>query len=323
MIRRTVQIEPEADERAANEPASNGFAAISWPAAKSASRPKVGVVLGSGGIKAFAGIPLIEFLDRAGVAIDLLVGCSGGSVVCGFIGAGFTPTQCRELAFKVLDRRLFERIDYRSVIGIASPLLGRFDKTSAILKPDAIRELYQRELKGARLENMRPRTLIQTTDLVTGEGVVLSRGPAADAIYASGAFFPVLPPLYIDGRWLADGVYSSPVPVMEAVKRNIDVIIALDIKERASSEPQGFLDCFYRYSGSAMETLKRSQMLLSIEMHHYEIIVIQVEFDHSISLRDVDELPAILAAGEEAVNQSRDAILAAIQNYARASEEGR
>lgn len=286
---------------------------------RSTVRPKVGVVLGSGGIKAFAGIPLFEFLSCAGIEVDLLVGCSGGSVVCGGMGAGFTPAEFRSLAFEMLDRKLFERMDYRSILGIASPRLGRFDRTSGILKPDAIRELYQRQLKGARLENMRPRTLIQTTDLMTGEGVVLSRGPASDAIYASGAFFPVLPPLYIDGRWLGDGVYSAPVPVMEAVKRNMDVIIALDFKEKVTSEPRGFMDCFFRYTDTAMETLKRSQMFLSIEMHHYEIIMVEVQFDHAISLRAVEELPAIFAAGEDAVNQNKDEILAAIQNFAQVS----
>src|SRR5215510_15822891 len=131
MIRRTVRITPEA----------NGHAPDAKPKAPSASRPKVGVVLGSGGIKAFAGIPLFEFLDRAGITIDLLAGCSGGSVICGFIGAGIAPAASRDLAFELLDRRLFERINYSAVLGIASPRLGRFDKTSGILKPDAIREL--------------------------------------------------------------------------------------------------------------------------------------------------------------------------------------
>jgi NTE family protein len=283
-------------------------------------RPKVGVVLGSGGIKAFAGIPLFEFLRLAGIQVDLLVGCSGGSVICGGIGAGFSPAEFRSLAYEMLDRKLFERINYRSVLGIASPRLGQFDRTSGILKPDAIRELYQRQLKGARLESLRPRTLIQTTDLTTGEGVVLSRGLAADAIYASGAFFPVLPPLNIDGRWLGDGVYSAPVPIMEAVKRNIDVIIALDFKEKITSEPRSFLDCFNRYTDTAMETLKRSQMMLSIEMHHYEIITVEVQFDHPISLRAVEELPGIFSAGEKAVSQSKDEILAAIRNFAHVSQ---
>ena len=311
MIRRTVQITLEEDQ--STPPGTK-------VAPRPGQRPKVGVVLGSGGIKAFAGVPLFEFLEKAGITVDLLVGCSGGSVICGGIGAGFTAAEIRTMALEMLDKKLFERVDYRTILGIASRRLGRFDKTSGILKPDAIRELYQRQLKGARLENMRPRTLIQTTDLDTGEGVVLSRGPAADAIYASGAFFPALPPLYIDGRWLADGVYSAPVPVLEAVKRNMDVIIAIDFKERATSEPRGFLDCFHRYVGSAMETLKRSQMFLAIEMHHYEIITIEVEFDHTINLRAVEELPDILAAGEAAIQQNQGAILTALRNFAPARQ---
>lgn len=310
MMRKTIQIDREQIERGPILPPMPRFEA----------RPKVGVVLGSGGIKAFAGIALFEFLSQAGIEVDLMVGCSGGSVVCGAMGAGVSPAELRSMAFEMLDRKLFEQMDYRSILGIASPRLGRFDRKSGILKPDAIRELYQRQLKGARLESMRPRTLIQTTDLMIGEGVVLSHGPASDAIYASGAFFPVLPPLYIDGRWLGDGVYSAPVPVLEAVKRNMDVIIALDFKEKVTSEPRGFLDCFYRYTDTAMATLKRSQMFLSIEMHHYEIIMIEVEFDHAISLRAVEELPSILAAGEQAVNQSKDEILTAIQNFSQVTQ---
>ena len=44
--------------------------------------------------------------------------------------------QHRSLAFEMLDRKLFERMDYRSILGIASPRLGQFDRTSGILKPD-------------------------------------------------------------------------------------------------------------------------------------------------------------------------------------------
>jgi NTE family protein len=281
-------------------------------------RPKVGVVLGSGGIKAFGGIPLFEMLEREGITIDLLVGCSGGSVIAAGVGAGFKTAEMRDILAKHLDRSLFEQRDYRTLLGIVSPQLGRFDKTSGILKPDGIRRTYQELLRGMRLENMRPRTLIQTTDLLTGEGVVLSAGLAADAVYASGAFFPVLPPLYMDGRWLADGVYSSPIPVLEAVKRNMDVIIAVDFKERVTSEPQGFLDCFHRYADSAMATLKRSQMFLALEMHHYEIIHIEVAFDRAIKLQNVEEMPAILAAGEQAVAEHRDEILAAMRNFTSA-----
>ena len=293
------------------------------PETSAERRPKVGVVLGSGGIKAFAGVALFEFLDRSDIVVDLLVGCSGGALVCAALAAGYTPSEGRRLIREALDREPFARVDYRTILGMASPRLGRFDLSSGILKPDRLREIYREIFHDLRVEDLRPRTILQATDLQTGEGVVITKGPAADAVYASGAFFPALPPVYFEGRWLADGVYSSPVPVMEAVKRNMDVIIALDFKERVTGEPQGFLNCFNRYIDSTMRSLTRSQMFLSVDLHHHEIVVVEVRFDKQINIRDARELPTIYAAGERAIEENQAAILSAIRSFSRAGRDGR
>ncbi len=291
------------------------------PKKPQAPKPKVGVVLGSGGMKAFAAVPLFEFLDQAGIAVDLLVGCSGGAIMCAAVGAGLTPAGIRQIAPDILDKRIFGSFDYRSILSILNARFGNFTRTSSIIKPDRMREIYRYLWGDKRLEDLRPRTLVQTTDALTGEGVVLARGSVVDAVYASGAFFPVLPPQEIDGRWLSDGAYSAPVPVIEAVKRNMDVIIVMDFAERSTVEPQGFLDCFYRYIDTQMTTLKRSQMFLSIELHHHEIITIEVNFDQPISFRATNALESVLAKGEEAVTHNKAAILSAIRSFAETRRE--
>lgn len=280
-----------------------------------AARPKIAVVLGSGGMKAFAGVPLFEFLEQAGITIDLLVGCSGGAIICAAIASGLTPAGIRLLGPELLDTSFFGNLDYRSFLKLVSSRFGRFDLSSSFIKPDRMHASYRYLWADKQLEDLRPRTLIQTTDLLTGEGVVLSRGSVADAVYASGAFFPILPPLQYGNRWLADGVYSAPVPVLEAVKRSMDIIIVLDFAERSQTAPQGFLDCFNRYIDNAMTTLKRSQMCLALEMPHFEIIFMEVNFDKPISFRAIEALPAVLAKGEEAVAQSKEVILRAIQSF--------
>jgi NTE family protein len=285
------------------------------------SRPKVGMVLGSGGIKSLAAVALFEFLEEARVEVDLLVGSSGGSLMCALAGAGHTPSHIREIIGELLDRRLFARVDYRTILGMLSPRLGRFDRTSSLLKPQALQQLYRRLFRDLRLEDLRPKTVLQTTDIETGEGVVLSRGPVAEAVYASGAFFPALPPVRLEGRWLGDGVYSAPVPVMEAVKRHMDVIITLDYREGVSAPPRGFLDYFLRYIDNTHRSLSRSQMLLSIGLHHHEIVTIMVEFERSISIRDVQEVPAILEAGRRAVARSQAAILSAVHSFSASGRE--
>lgn len=246
-----------------------------------------------------------------------MVGCSGGSAVCAGIGAGYQPAEGPEMISRLLGGDVFGKVNYRSVLGIASRWLGRFDKSSGLLDPGTLRQAFRRMYGNLRLEELRPRTLLQATDVETGEGVLLSRGLVADAVYASSAFFPVLPPICIDGRWLADGVYSAPVPVLEAARRNMDVIIALDFQERVTAEPGGFADCFQRYIDSTMRSLTRSQMLLALDLREHEIVIVNVEFDHTINLRDLHEIPNILAAGRQAVEQSREAILSAVKSFAR------
>lgn len=283
--------------------------------------PKIAIVLGTGGIKAMAALALFEFFEEQKIPIDLLVGCSGGALACATIGMGQRPSQVREMGLAKLEKKLFTKINYKSLMGIFSSKMGTFDKRSGILNPERYQNALREYFGDIKLEQMRPRTLIQTTDVETGEGVVLSRGLAADAVYASCAFFPAFPPIKIDGRYLGDGIYSAPVPVVEAIKRNVDVIIALDFKEKVRTEPKGFFSCFYRHIDNTMRTLTRSQMLLSIGMHHHEIVIVEVDFDHSINPWDVHELPSIIEAGEVAVKKQKNAILSAIASFTKSSPQ--
>lgn len=283
--------------------------------------PRIALVLGTGGIKAMAGLALFEFLQEQKVPIDLLVGCSGGALACASIGMGFSPDEVRDQGLAKLNKSLFTKLDYRSLLGVFSSRLGTFDKTSGILRANKWHKALHDYFGNRKLEQLRPRTLIQTTDVQTGEGVVLTKGLVADAVYASCAFFPAFPPLQIDGRYLGDGIYSAPVPVMEAIKRNMDVIIAMDFKEKVKSEPKGFFNCFYRHIDNTMRTLTRSQMFLSIELHHHEIVIVEVDFDHTINPWDVHELPAIIEAGKKAVAEHKSTILSAIKSFSRIRRE--
>jgi NTE family protein len=283
--------------------------------------PKVGLVLGTGGIKAMAGLALFEFLQEQKIPIDLQVGCSGGALACAAIGMGYSPTEVRDMGMERLQKHLFTQLNYSAIMAIFSSKLGTFNKSSGIVKPDRWREALGTLFGDRKIEQLRPRTLIQTTDVDTGEGVVLTKGSVAEAVYASCAFFPAFPPARIDGRNLGDGIYSAPVPVMEAIKRNMDVIIALDFKEKVRTEPNGFFSCFYRHIDNTMRTLTRSQMFLSIELHHHEIVIVEVDFDHSINPWDVHELPAIVDAGRVSIEKHKEMILSAIKGFAQKKEQ--
>ena len=279
--------------------------------------PKIALVLGTGGIKAMAGLALFDFLDEQKIPVDLMVGCSGGALTCAAIGMGLRPAEIRDMGMQRLQKSLFTKLNYRSLLGIFNSHLGTFDKTSGVLNPREYQNALREFFGDKKLEQLRPRTLLQTTDVDTGEGVVLTRGPVADAVYASCAFFPAFPPIKIDGRYLGDGIYSAPVPVMEAIKRKMDVIIALDFKEKVRAEPKGFFSCFYRHIDNTMRTLTRSQMFLSFSLHHHEIVIVEVDFEHTINPWDVHELPAIVEAGKKAIEAHKTTILSAITGFTK------
>ncbi|MDX2032064.1 MAG: patatin-like phospholipase family protein [Blastocatellia bacterium] len=290
-------------------------------AARSDGRPTIAVVTGSGGLKTFGATALYEFLDEEGIAPDLLVGCSGGALLTGLLATGYNAQQMLDLIPEMIRPELFSAIDYRSLLGIPRLPFGRFDLAHGILKDDNMRAAHRRVLGDAQLEDLRPTTVIHATDFHTGEGVFLERGSLADAVSASAAFFPALPMIEWEGRWLTDGAYSSPCPVLEAVRRNIDIIIAVSIETRFGTEPKSWLDMFNLSQYLCSNTLIRNQMATAIRMHHYEIIQIHLRFERPVEFYEFDAIPLVLETGRKAVAARKDAIRAAIANFPGVSEE--
>ncbi len=280
-----------------------------------AKQPTVAVVTGSGGIKTFAAMALYEFLDEANIKPDLLVGCSGGAIMAALRATGYSPAQMYDLIPKLLKRELFSEIDYRALLGIPRLPFGKFDFSCGIIKPARLRAVHRQLFGDMRLEELSTPTLLQVTDFHTGESFSLDRGLLADAVYASGASYPALPPLQIDGRWLVDGGFSSPVPLLEAVKRNIDVIIALSIETRMDTEPKSYLDMFNYGQSLCANQLIKNQMATAISLHHYEIVQVNVRFNRPVEFWEIEAVPFVLETGRKAVEAKKEEILSAIRNF--------
>ncbi len=287
-----------------------------------ARRPKVAVVLSSGGIKPLAAIPLFEFLDEAQIPVDLLVGCSGGSIMSAMRGCGYDSDHIRELIGRVAQRGLFSSIDLRAVLGMGRLPFGRFDMRTGLVRPAKLKRALQEMFGDRRVEDLQPKTVIQATDIRTGDGVVIEQGLLTDVVYASSAVFPMLPPLELNGRLLADGYYTSSLPVMEAVKRGMDVIIAVIFHDPIDNQPNDYIACLSNYYTIQGDAITRFQLALSIELHHHEIIIIKVPFDRPINMWDVHHIPYIIDTGRAVVEQRREEILEAIGSFSRPPPTG-
>lgn len=277
--------------------------------------PKLAVVVGSGGIKSFAALALFEFLEAAGLVPDLLIGCSGGAITTCLRAAGYNAAQMQALLPELLDPALFAQTDKRALLGLLGVPFNRLQLHRGVIQPSRLQALYDRLFGARRLEELPIPTLVQVTDFNTGAGFVLEQGRVAEVLYASGALYPALPMVELEGRWLTDGGFTSPCPVLEAVQRHIDVILAVTIETVCETEPKSFWDLFNMGPSLCARVLTRQQMATAINLHHYEIIQINVRFTQPIEFWDFAAVPLVLETGRQAVAAQQAEILAALQNF--------
>jgi NTE family protein len=63
-------------------------------------KKRVGLVIGSGGVKCAAAIGLLSVMRDEGIDIDIAVGCSGGSLYVASIALGYELSQLEDLTLK-------------------------------------------------------------------------------------------------------------------------------------------------------------------------------------------------------------------------------
>jgi NTE family protein len=274
----------------------------------SSKQPGVAVVLGGGGLKPYAALPLFEFLVQQRIPVDLYVGCSGGSIVVSLLSAGYTPEQIQHEIVPNVSKSLF-KVNWRAVLSLVKMPFGRFDRESAFVKKNPIRNFLHKYFTDLTFNDLQVKTILQATDFSTGEGVALQSGLVADAVYASSAMYPLLPPLKIGERWLLDGAYSAPVPVLQAVKEKASMIIVVDFLEELQENPKGFFNALLHTGRLNAKTITSFQTALSIDLTDAELICIKIGFPSYITFWEVDKIDSILTAGKSALEKVKDEIL--------------
>jgi NTE family protein len=190
-----------------------------------AGRKRVGLALSGGGARGAGHVGVLEVLDRENVPIDCIVGTSAGSLVGAAYAAG------------IRGQRLVEMTQQTRWRHTARPTWPRSGLVSfAPLERTLIRAIG--DLTFADLEI--PFAAV-TTDMATGEQVVLREGRVAPAVRASCAVPGVVTPLELDGRLLADGGVVNNLPISVVRSMGADVVIAVCLFKPRGRRPRGFV----------------------------------------------------------------------------------
>lgn len=282
-------------------------------AASSAAAPKVALVIGSGGVKCAAALGVKRVLERHGIEIDLVVGCSGGSILAALIALEYPVDEAQESMVRLWTRDLTSRPDRRALLRALRPRLFGFDAHWGMRDDRLVVRRLEEAFGGRTIEDTPTRLLVTATDFETGEQVCLDRGSIPDAIRGSIAIPFIFPPWPHEGRLLVDGYLSDPLPVGAAVREGATTIVALGFEAPYQEEIRSAARFAFQVSSVMTNNLLRSNFAFHNLAHHGEVLPIIPRFERRVGLFSVDQLPYVVDTGEEATEAQIDNIRASIE----------
>lgn len=255
-------------------------------------RPKIGLALGSGGARGFAHLGVIKVLKEEGIPIDLIAGSSMGALVGSFYGA----EQDIDRLYKM--SKFFRRKYY---LDFTVPKMG-------FIAGKRVKELIRIFTFGKKLEELKIPVGIVATDIVSGEKVVFTEGPIAEAVRASISIPGIFVPEKINGRLLVDGGVIDRVPVSVVKEMGADVVIAVDVSQvKNRFEITSIYDVI-------MQSIDIMQMESAINRETASDVMIKpkVEMFSSKAFTDLEE---IISIGEEETRKHMSTIKHVLEQW--------
>ena len=207
-------------------------------------QPKIGLALGSGGAKGLAHIGVIKVLEENNIAIDFIAGSSIGALIGGFYSATKDIKQVEEIALST---------NWRQVLSLIDPSLRQ-----GLISGEKIKKFIENHIGKIYFQDLKIPFSAIATDLKTGETISINQGEMVSAIRASISFPLVFKPVEWEGKLLADGGLSLPVPVEIVRKMGAELVIAvnLDIDYFANGDNDKTNLGFYKIANNSINLLR-------------------------------------------------------------------
>lgn len=161
---------------------------------------RLGLALGSGAARGLAHIGVLKVLAAEKIRVDCIAGTSIGAFI-GALHAAGTPIERMEEVARNVDWRQLARL-----IGTSLP-------TTSLLDGRKVARFISELLPVQNFEDLRIPLAITTTDVETGEQLVIRQGGLVEALRAALAFPGIFPPVQVGKRFLVDGGLVNPVPI--------------------------------------------------------------------------------------------------------------
>lgn len=189
---------------------------------------RLALVLGGGGARGLAHVGVLEVLEENEIPIDLIVGCSAGSMVGALYADKVSATEVRDTLLHLKRRDLLDTSFWSA---IQSPW-----RLKAPIQGHLFQHFMHKNLSVTNFRDLKVPFIAVATDLATGETLALRSGPIVPAVRASCALPPFFNPVQLYGKTMLDGGVVDPVPVDVARSFNADLVVAVELTTKLRPE---------------------------------------------------------------------------------------
>ena len=266
-------------------------------------RRRLALVIGSGSVKCGAALGVQRVLQREGIPIDMVVGCSAGSIYASLIAAGRSPESIVEAVRRLWTRDLTARRNRKAVLQLLFPRLFGFDEAFGLIDDTLVMKRLREGFEGLGFESMQIPLFVTATDLMNGEQVTMSSGDLVTAVRASIAMPFAFAPIRVDGRLLTDGYLSDPLPVGVAIREGADVILAVGFESPGQTRIRSGSRFAFQVSAVMTNNLLLSRFAFHNLAHHTEVLPILPRFSQRVGLFETGKLDYVMEEGERALEE--------------------
>jgi NTE family protein len=254
---------------------------------RSASRPKrpsTAFVLSGGASLGALQVGMLRALYERGIAADMFVATSIGALNAAFVASrSQTPATVDELAhaWSGLHREDVFPVSVRTLVG------GLSGQRDHLVSGRALRRQVSRYIELEDLSEASVPLHVVAFDVLAGHEVLLSEGPALDAIAAAAALPGIFPPVPIGGRHLVDGSVTNHTPISHAVELGAERVYVLRTQERGHQlrrAPRGALDTAIHTLGAAVD----GRMKADLARYSGDVEVIVLPAPNSLEVQPTD-----------------------------------
>ena len=210
-------------------------------------RPKIGLVLSGGGAKGFAELGVLKVLEENKIPIDYISGTSIGALIGVLYSSGYSTSEIENIV-KTMDTSIFfadkikredlpmEEKIFSERYALSIPFEDyKLSLPKSLISGQSVYMTLKKHLWDTKdIRNFKDLPIpvhIMTTNINTGEEVVLKKGDLVKALASSMA----LPAFYNSISWeeegyvLSDGLNSNNFPVEEVKKMGADIVIGVNV----------------------------------------------------------------------------------------------